>query len=297
MRLALCLPFALAAALLPAQEALFTPKVQAPTVNPVPLEVRPGTNLQIVRARLDGVPCTLLFDTGASHTTFDRGFVERAFPGRALHPIALGGETNVASAPAAFRIGALTLGNATLRDFLGMVLPLGHLSEAVGTKVDGILGMNAMAYAPFALSVGEGRVTWYPEGTPRPKGTPLPVVSGAQKRPILSLKARAKPDGKTFPVLIDSGASLTVLDGAHWPAEGEEHAAFSTVDVNSASEAAFRKGKPGELLLGGFRLPVRPLLNNGSRKESTLGADALRGVTLLIDGRRRTVAVIGRTAP
>ncbi len=296
MRLALCLSFALATALLPAQEALFTPKAQAPAVNPVPLEVRPGNGLQIVHARLDGVPCTLLFDTGASHTTFDRGFVERAFPGRALHPIALGGETIVASAPAAFRIGALTLGNATLRDFLGMVLPLGHLSEAVGTKVDGILGMNAMAYAPFALSVGEGRVTWYPEGTPCPAGTPLPVASGAQGN-TLSLEARATPDGKAFPVLIDSGASLTFLDGAHWPAEGEARAALSTAGVNSASAADFRKGKPGELLLGGFRLPVRPLLNDGSGKESLLGADALRGVTLLIDGRRRTVAAVGGAAP
>lgn len=294
MRSLPCALLALAVTTLSAQEAFFIPKTQASAINAVPLDVRPDTGLPILHARLDGVPCALLFDTGATHTTFDRGFIERAFPERPLRPIALGGTTNVTSGPAAFRVGALTLGNAELRGFLGMTLPLGHLSKAVGTQVDGILGMNAMAYAPFALAMGKGLVTWYPEGTRRPAGTPLPV-SQAGRGNALFLEARAMPRGETFPVLIDSGASLTFLGEAHWPqAKESAPVALSATGVNASRAASFREGRPGSLFLGDFRLPVRPLLGNGG--DATLGADALRGVTLLIDVRRRAVTALEAAA-
>ena len=295
MRPLLCLLFALAVHFLPAEEAPITPKVRATAINAVPLEVRPGTNLQLIRARLDEVPCTLLFDTGATVTTFDRDFIVRAFPKKELRPVALGGPTNVTAAPVAFRIGALTLGNAELRDFVGMALPLGHLTKAAGTRVDGILGMNAMAYAPFVLAVGKGRVTWYPEGTQCPAGRPLPV-SKESPMGLIALEARATPEGKAFPVLLDSGASLTVLGGALWPKREGSAVKLATANVNASGDATAQEGRPGDLLLGGFRLPVRPILGDMCGAY-LLGADALRGAELLIDGKRRTVMARFPQAP
>lgn len=295
MRLILCLLFAFVVSLLPAQEALVIPKVRATAVNEVVLEVRPETNLQLIRARLDGVPCTLLFDTGATVTTFDRDFMGRAFPNRELRPVTLSGPTNVTATPSAFRVGALTLGNTELRDFVGMVLPLGHLSKAAGTRVDGILGMNAMAYAPFVLAIGKGRVTWYPERTKRPTGTPLPVVKDSPPNTVF-LEARVTPEGKAFPMLLDSGASRTALDGSLWPKQKGAAVELIATDVNASADLSARMGEPRDLLLGGFRLPVYPVLGDVHGRY-LLGADALRCVELLIDGKRRTVMALGKTVP
>jgi len=285
---------ALLAPLLHAQERYFTPAVADPAApNRVALDVRPGNGLQVVQAELNGKPCRLLFDTGASHTTFDRAFLQREFPELPLQPIALGGVTNVTSAPAAFPVKSLKLGQADLRDFIGMALPLGHLSGSVGDRVDGILGMNAMAYAPFLLSVGDGEVLWNP---------PAERLEGFRALPLhddpgdnsLSLVARHAPDGKPFPMLVDSGSSLTFAESAFWPAQGETFD-FAASSVNAASAASVQRGEPGELRFGDLALKASPLLDHPCG--ATLGADILRILDLYFDARRPARAILGRQRP
>ena len=99
MRLPILAAALLATCLLRAQEALFTPTPPAVQINRAALAVHPGNNLQTLPATLNGKPCTLLLDTGASHTTFDVDFLRKTFPDLPLRPIALGGQTNVQSAP------------------------------------------------------------------------------------------------------------------------------------------------------------------------------------------------------
>lgn len=291
MRLIALAAALLAACPLLAQEALFTPTPPAVQINRAALTVHPGNNLQTLPATLNGKPCTLLLDTGASHTTFDVGFLKEAFPDLPTQPVALGGETNVEAAPQAFPIHTLKIGEAELRRFVGMALPLGHLSEAVGVRVDGILGMNALGYAPFRLSLADGAVTWF-SAPPVPQGAlPLPLLDVADNS-FHAVATRAG-DETTFPVLLDSGASLTFMDGAHWPA-GEGEARLGAAGVNAAQDATFKRGAPGTLRLGALSLPLEPLLRDG--EEPLLGADALRGLDLIIDAKARKAWALPRAA-
>ncbi len=280
-----------------AQTVSFEPAVSAPQhPNGVALEVLPRVNLQVLQAVLNGRPCALLLDTGASHTTLDRAFMRRTFPNEVLRPVGLVGPTNVEATPHAFHIKTLQVGEATLKNFVGMVLPLEHLSKAMGRQIDGILGMNAMAYAPFLLEVGAARVTWFPPHAPLPKGMALPLMeaepqgTSARAKRTLSLAARATPEGKPFPLLIDSGSSLTFVEEAVWGSAEADGVAFATTGVNAAASANFRKGLPGTCYLGTFALPLQPFLTQAG--EALLGADTLRHLALLIDGKQRTVTVI-----
>ena len=262
--------FALAAAILPAQEELFTPTVAGVPINRLEVTVLPGNNLQTVQATLNGKPCVLLLDTGASHTTIDRDFLAKTFPDLPTQPVALGGDTNVETAPLAFPILSLKLGETELKRFVGMALPLGHLAESVGTRIDGILGMNALAYAPFRLSLRDRAVTWY------------------SSVPDLLVASRAGDDkATTFPVLLDSGASLTFMDSERWPAaEGE--AAITATGVNEAAAATFKRGAKDTLRLGAHSLTLEPLLRPG--EEPILGADSLLKMNdLIIDAKARRV--------
>ena len=291
MRLPILAAALLATCLLRAQEALFTPTPPAVQINRAALAVHPGNNLQTLPATLNGKPCTLLLDTGASHTTFDVDFLRKTFPDLPLRPIALGGQTNVQSAPLAFPIQTLRVGEAELPRFVGMALPLGHLSEAVGVRVDGILGMNALGYAPFRLSLRDGAVTWF-SAPPTPAGAVLlPLLDVADNS--FHVVATREGDETTFPVLIDSGATFTFMDGAHWPA-GEGRAALDAAGVNATRAADFRKGAPGTLRVGALALPLEPLLRDG--EEPLLGADALRALDLIIDAKARKAWAVPRAA-
>ena len=239
---------------------------------------------RIPRARPTGLYCAITL-------TFDVGFLKEAFPDLPTQPVALGGETNVETAPQAFPIHTLKIGEAELRRFVGMALPLGHLSEAVGVRVDGILGMNALGYAPFRLSLADGAVTWF-SAPPVPQGAlPLPLLDVADNS-FHAVATRAG-DETTFPVLLDSGASLTFMDGAHWPA-GEGEARLGAAGVNAAQDATFKRGAPGTLRLGALSLPLEPLLRDG--EEPLLGADALRGLDLIIDAKARKAWALPRAA-
>ena len=280
--------FALAAAILPAQEELFTPTVAGVPINRLEVTVLPGNNLQTVQATLNGKPCVLLLDTGASHTTIDRDFLAKTFPDLPTQPVALGGDTNVETAPLAFPILSLKLGETELKRFVGMALPLGHLAESVGTRIDGILGMNALAYAPFRLSLRDRAVTWYSSVPDLTGATELPVLQTLGDNSLHLVASRAgDAQSTTFPVLLDSGASLTFMDSERWPAaEGE--AALTTTGVNEAANVSLKRGAKDDLRLGTHTLTLEPLLRPG--EEPILGADSLLKMNdLIIDAKARRV--------
>lgn len=279
--------FALAAAL-PAQEELFTPTIAGVPINRLTFTVLPGNNLQTVQATLNGKPCVLLLDTGASHTTLDRDFLAKTFPDLPTQPVALGGDTNVETAPLAFPIHSLKLGETELKRFVGMALPLGHLAQSAGTRIDGILGMNALAYAPFRLSLRDRAVTWYSSVPDLTGATELPVLQTLGDNSLHLVASRAgDAQSTTFPVLLDSGASLTFMDSERWPAaEGET--ALTTTGVNEAANVSLKRGAKDDLRLGTHTLTLEPLLRPG--EEPILGADSLLKMNdLIIDAKARRI--------
>lgn len=249
----------------------------------VALAVAEGRNMPFVRAKLNGVDCTLLFDTGATHTTFDLGFVRRAIPDADLQPVKLVGDSNVEGAPSYFTAGTLDIGGAKFDNFGAMALNLSHLPSAVGERVDGILGMNTIGRVPMYVSLSKGEVVFCPgpearKGfdrlTPRFMGDPM------------SIMLKAVHDGRAFGIIVDSGASMTFLRKATgWPTTGEK-AEFPAVDINGRAGLAPERGEPGRLAVGrDLALDIAPLVvDTKDPSMNRIGSDTLRRYDMLVDG-------------
>lgn len=213
----------------------------------VELNVLKGNNMPLVEAELDGVKCTLILDTGASHTTFDSAFVTNAFPSAVLEPVALMGRTNLKEgAPSLFGAKKLKVGAMEIPAEDAMALPLSQLSAMVGRRIDGILGMNHLAVAPFVISLSNARLTWRPIAE---------MVAGFDKVETAPHGGRydlviTLPDGKKVPLLIDSGSSWTFVEATHWPVAPSAAEQLKAADVNGEAKEQIRRGVPQRVNCG-----------------------------------------------
>ena len=258
-------------------DAPFIPKVVPGTQTVVRVSVLKGKNMPLVRAKLDGRDCTLLFDTGATHTTIDIAFVRRELPDAKLEKVALGGMTNVEGAPMLFPAASLKLGDAEFRDFDVMALDLSGLGPGIGTPVDGIVGMNVIGATPFLLSLGEGRAVFRPDETER-AGFKEGIARYADD--AMSVAMTPVYGGKMFGLIVDSAASLTFLDKSlGWPSTGEREE-IGAVGVNGDSGIGCERGKRGGLVLG-IEVEIEPRLV--PQRVNCIGADALLRYDMLVD--------------
>lgn len=251
----------------------------APLARAAELTLVERNGMALVAAAVDGVPCTLLVDTGASHTTLDLGFVTNRLPKAELRDVQLVGRTNVAGGPKFVTAAQLAVGEATFATEGLMALDLGHLPAAVGRRVDGILGMNHLRERPCVLSLARRRLLWMPDETERAGFRP---VLTRDRGTTFELIAKL-PDGRIEPLLVDTGSTFTFLDRSLWPA-AEESVTVNAADVNARADRAFVRGKPGELDCGkGLKLAVSPILTE-EKNRNQIGYDVFKSVDLLIDG-------------
>lgn len=243
------------------------------------LTVVEQNGMALTAASVDGVACTLLVDTGASHTTLDLGFVTNRLPKAELQEVQLLGRTNVSGGPKFVKTSQLTVGEATFSIEGLMALDLGHLSGAVGRRVDGILGMNHLREKPCVLSLKRKKLLWMPNETERTGFRPvLTRDRGTAFELIVKL-----PDGKLEPLLVDTGSTFTFLHKSLWPA-GVAPVTINAADVNARADRGFTRGKPGELDCGkGLTLAVTPVLTEETNRNQ-IGYDVFKSVDLLIDG-------------
>ena len=255
----------------------FLPAVAPKTPARAELKVLPGKNMAFVRATLEGRECTLLFDTGATHTTFDIGFLKRELPDKKLGEVMLAGTTNVEGAPKIFAVRSLKIGEAEFASFYGMALDISHLGAGIGAKVDGILGMNVIGRVPSLVSFGARKVVFAPgkedvagfgEGIARMAGDPFSVAM------------EAAFGEKKFELIVDSASTFTFLGkSTGWPSTGEP-AGIGAVDVNGGASLATEKGKPGKIRLG-TDLEIAPLIVGAPMNR--IGADALLAYDMLVE--------------
>ena len=258
-------------------DAPFIPKGAPETQTVVRVSVLKGKNMPLVKAKLDGRDCTLLFDTGATHTTIDIAFVRRELKGAKLEKVALGGMTNVEGAPMLFHAASLQIGGAEFRDFDIMALDLSGLGPGIGTKVDGIAGMNVIGATPFLLSLGEGRAVFRPDEKER-AGFKEGIARYADD--AMSVAMTPVYGGRKFGLIVDSAASLTFLDKSlGWPSTGEKEE-LGAVGVNGGSGIGCERGKRGCLGLG-MEVEIEPRLV--PQHVNCIGADALLRYDMLVD--------------
>jgi len=238
-------------------------------------------NMPLVTASVDGHPCTFLFDTGATHTTLDRGFVERELKNHKLEKVVLAGVTNVEGAPSLMHAGSFKVGAAEFADFDMMVLDLAHLTVGIGERVDGVVGMNVIGRVMTLMSLGAGEVVFAPARSRLAGFTN--AVERARSDPF-SIAIKAGYGEREIPLIVDSAASMTFLGReTGWPTT-DEKVNLSATDVNGiGSGIAPAVGKPGELSLG-IPVSINPMVV--AQPMNRIGADTLLRYDLLIGWRR-----------
>lgn len=242
----------------------------------VRLTVLPQKNMPFVSATLNGKKCNLLFDTGATHTTFDIGFLQRELPGIKLGEVMLAGKSNVRKAPKIFHADSLKLGNAEFAEFKAMALDISHLMSGIGVRVDGIVGMNVIGCVPTLVSLGSKKAVFNPNQSERSafgKG-----IARMKERPF-SVALSPSFNGKQFPLIVDSAASLTFLSKAiGWPT-AKKTVELSAVAVNGGEALSTEAGASGKLMLG-ENVEITPMLTDAL--VSRIGADTLLKYDMLI---------------
>lgn len=241
------------------------------------LNVLPRTNMPFVSGELNGKKCNLLFDTGATHTTFDIGFLQRELPETKLGEVMLAGKTNVRNAPKIFHADSLKLGNAEFGEFKAMALDISHLMPGIGVKVDGIVGMNVIGCVPTLVSLGSNNAVFNPAKKDREsfgKG-----ISRVKERPF-SVALSPTFNGKQFHLIVDSAASLTFLSKSiGWPT-AKKTVELSAVAVNGDETLSTDCGAHGKLMLG-EAVEMTPMLTDNL--VSRIGADTLLKYDMLIE--------------
>lgn len=252
----------------------------------VALEVIARNNLRFAAGTLDGAPCRLLVDTGATHTTFDLAFVTNQFPSAKLVPVTLAGQTNVKTAPRYFPVGRFALGAHAFPSSGALALPLGELSARIGEPLDGVLGMSDLATVDFILRGGE--IVLGPTDAER-RGFGRDVHRGAD---AYSPTVAGVHDGREIELLVDSGSTFTFVDTKLWKAS-EESVALKATEVSGQSALTPRRGEAGVLDLG-VPLTLRPMV--APRGVNYLGADVLETCDILFRARGRGIALRARAS-
>ena len=79
-------------------------------MEPIKLARDPNSKLLIAECRINGIPCNLIVDTAASHTTFDVKFIQKHFPNLTLQEVQIAPGSNVHTAPRVFPMESFSIG-------------------------------------------------------------------------------------------------------------------------------------------------------------------------------------------
>lgn len=241
------------------------------------IQVVPGRLMPLVKCKVDGRDAVMIFDTGATHTTFDVGFVKRVLPGTKFEKVVLGGVTNVAGEPSLFHVSSLKVGEAEFGDFDAMALDLSHFAPEMAGRIDGIVGMNVIGRVATFVSLGSRRVVFSPGDDVRRR---FGKMAKRRRDDPFSVALDAVVGEKKFTLIVDSASSFTFLDATlGWPSTGRRET-FNTLDVNGGGGLSAERGKPGPLALG-EDVGIAPLLVRIPMNR--IGADTLLKYNMLVD--------------
>ena len=240
----------------------------------VSMDVR-ANGMHLADGTVDGVPCRLLVDTGATHTTFDLAFVTNRLPAARLEDVKVFGETNVGFAPKCFARAAFRLGGHAFPAQGAMAVPLDGLHASIGERIDGVLGMSDLATADFILRDRE--IEFAPDAS-------VCASFGPDRRrggDALNPQVAGRHAGREIAFLVDSGSSFTFVNTALWEATTNA-VDLTATEISGRSGLAPHLGAAGELDLG-VAFTLRPMVS--ARPVNYLGADFLKVGEILFRAR------------
>ncbi len=174
----------------------------------------PDTLLIFVNVKLDNEgPFTFIIDTGAMASLIDKSLAER-FSQKAkdeFRGMAVGfGEEKKLESEDSLKITRLNfktiqIGELVHKDFKPFVMDISHISNAIGSSVDGVIGFDLLSSYKLFINYKNGEIIFAPlPEYPETNGTTFELFMNHVYVPVII-------EGKRFPFLLDTGASHCVL--------------------------------------------------------------------------------------
>lgn len=260
------------------------PVVSITDLNPVRLTRDAHSKLLVAQCTINGVPCNLIVDTAASHTTFDIKFIRKNFPGLPLEDVQIAPGSNVNAAPQLFAMRSFSMGGLHIKNFFGLALDLTPLQKDMQVKVNGILGINYLGFSPFLLSVRNASLQFLERSRfPVQYMKPLDV----ERDPSGIFYIRCSRGGGTFPLALDSGSSLSMAPVEQWPADpnGNQLTTKAT-DINGHNGdcTVMKLGIPSTLRMGpDFQMDGLSFAVTGTGGRCQIGVDTFQHFDIIID--------------
>lgn len=251
---------------------------------PIKLTRDKKCKLLIAECRLNGVPCNLIVDTAASHTTFDLKFIKKHFPDLPLQDIRMTPGSNVNMTPRLFPLKSFSVGGLLVNDFYGFALDITSIQNNAGMQVDGILGINYLGLCPFLLSVKDASLQFLERSR-------LPVQQmkslDSERHPSGIFYIRCSRGGSSFLLALDSGATLSFAPMDQWPADPAGNPLSArTVDINGSGNGykVMKQGIPSTLRMGpDFQMDELSFIVTEKGGRRLIGVDTLQHFDIIVD--------------
>ena len=208
----------------------------------------------------------LIVDTGTTSTVLDRSVARQlGLGGRESRLTLLNGDERVKTSI----LSGLTLGPITARSLPVFVADLSFFTRELGTRIDGIVGLDVLRASSFTIDYGAreiifGPVQSSPAAVPFESGPPLVTVT-------------MKIEGRPLRLLVDTGASgLLLFPGdQRWA----ERAAIVGEHASTTISGSFTREEVelSDMQLGGLRMPSHTAYVVWARKETTPDFQGLMG--------------------
>jgi clan AA aspartic protease (TIGR02281 family) len=246
--------------------------------------IRHSRGLWVAEAQVNGKPVVLMLDTGATNVSLLPEAVKRL----GVREDSGSRYTVMTGSGPVFRraleIDELRLGGETVKRLAFPELEGAHWAER---GYDGILGMSVFARYDVEIDFPGQALNLYrrrycPSGAPpwQGGGLALPIVAGGRSggSPVVP----AALDGRAAKALLDTGATLTIVDNALARRVGggaEVTGGRTTIDVDTVGDtrATFQRRRFQQLTLAGanIREPLLWVGALGNEPDLLLGLDLL----------------------
>jgi predicted aspartyl protease len=240
-----------------------------------------------VQVEVNGVTGTFILDTGADATIITPRFAERAGVLEAAKMKRFNSRESGPVKAQFANLNSLRMGGAYYLRFYAPIVDLDHISRALGTNVDGIVGNNVLNKTPYRIDGGESVLTLASRSAPPPTNA-IPV---SVRHNRIYLKAFV--NGVATEFALDTGAYRSLLAKRELgklqiPENKRREMEAPEIDIRGS-----RISSQTEVRLDSFQVAeiVRTNFPILIWDQSALGMDVLSSCTLRADARRGWISL------
>ena len=154
----------------------------------------------VVDAIVDGAPGRYVLDSGAPGLIVNRRPVSS-------DAVVLGEGLNGSVAVAKTKVRSLSWGPVAQSDLVAYAVDLDYLTDALGERIDGMIGYDQLRVAPVTIDYARKTITHHVGDPPHGDGVRLAM---RVRDHVAAVKGRI--DGRRVRLALDTGAGVNVLD-------------------------------------------------------------------------------------